>query len=195
MYSRCKKIGRIILVPFALYCSLFFFNCKKQSISPPLTPDEALETFYLADENLKIELVASEPLVQDPVAIAFDEAQKNNVPLPVTKMVDGFYQELESKCERLTQGLQQAADDAGVTFSTRFIGGMFGLFFSEQPANSFDDLTSEGEALYKKFFHEMLNRGVYLAPSAYEAGFISSKHDDDLIDATIKAAQESFKAL
>lgn len=108
---------------------------------------------------------------------------------------DGFYQDLEAKCERLTQGLQQAADDAGVTFSTRFIGGMFGLFFSEQPANSFDDLTSDGEALYKKFFHEMLNRGVYLAPSAYEAGFISSKHDDDLIDATIKAAQESFKTL
>ncbi len=108
---------------------------------------------------------------------------------------EGFYQQLERTAQRLTAGLQAAADAAGMAFSTRVQGGMFGLFFSQKPANNFSDTSDESVETYKRFFHEMLDRGVYLAPSAYEAGFVSSVHSDDLIDETIEAAKEAFKAL
>lgn len=107
----------------------------------------------------------------------------------------GFYAKLEATAQRLTAGLQAAADEAGVAFSTRVQGGMFGLFFSETPANNFTETSDESVERYKKFFHQMLDRGVYLAPSAYEAGFVSSVHSDALIDETIAAAKEAFQVL
>ncbi len=125
----------------------------------------------------------------NPLAMAAGSAMLNEISRP------GFYQQLTDTSEKLTEGLRQAADEAGITFSARYQGGMFGLFFSQQPANSFDDLTDEGVELYKQFFHEMLDRGIYLAPSAFEAGFVSSAHSDDIIDETITAAREAFKAL
>jgi len=72
---------------------------------------------------------------------------------------------------------------------------MFGLFFAEQPVTSFAEVMACDESVFKQFFHLMLARGVYLAPSMYEAGFISSTHDDAVIERTLAAASESFAAL
>jgi glutamate-1-semialdehyde 2,1-aminomutase len=72
---------------------------------------------------------------------------------------------------------------------------MFGLYFTEQVPESFADVTKSDVARFNAFFHKMLDAGVYFAPSAYEAGFVSSAHDDAVIDATIAAAQRAFAAL
>ncbi len=93
MHSQFKKIEEIVSVILVLFSSLFFCNCNRP-ISPPLSPEEALETFQFADENLKIELVASEPLVQDPVTIAFDEGGR----LWVSEML-GFMQDIDGTGE------------------------------------------------------------------------------------------------
>jgi len=89
----CKKLKKITLIAIVLFSSLGLYNCQKP-ISPPLTPKEALASFQLADENLKIELVASEPLVQDPVAITFDEEGR----LWVAEML-GFMQDIDGTGE------------------------------------------------------------------------------------------------
>ncbi len=106
---------------------------------------------------------------------------------------DGFYQQLSTQTQKLVDGLQAVADRAGVPFSTRNQGGMFGIFFTDQAVNRFDDLQHCDEALFKRFFHAMLQAGVYLAPSAYEAGFVSSKHDDAIIDQTMAAAEQALQ--
>jgi glutamate-1-semialdehyde 2,1-aminomutase len=108
----------------------------------------------------------------------------------------GFYAELAEKTERLTCGLLQAADAAGVPVLTTRVGGMFGLFFTD--AKRIVNFAEAGRcdvAAFKAFFHHMLKRGVYLAPSAYEAGFVSSAHTDEHIQATVAAARESFALL
>ena len=74
-------------------------------------------------------------------------------------------------------------------------GGMFGLFFADHPVTSFADVTACDEEIFKRFFHLMLNGGVYLAPSMYEAGFVSSTHIASVIDATLAAAKDAFKVL
>jgi glutamate-1-semialdehyde 2,1-aminomutase len=108
----------------------------------------------------------------------------------------GFYAELAEKTERLTCGLLQAADAAGVPVLTTRVGGMFGLFFTD--AKRIVNFAEAGRcdvAAFRAFFHHMLKRGVYLAPSAYEAGFVSSAHTDEHIQATVAAARESFALL
>jgi len=105
----------------------------------------------------------------------------------------GFYEHLSVQTEKLMTGLQAAADAADVPFSTCHQGGMFGLFFTDQPVHRFEDLARCDEAHFKRFFHAMLNAGVYLAPSAYEAGFVSSTHDDAVIEQTITVAREAIK--
>ena len=104
-----------------------------------------------------------------------------------------FYAQLETQLAKLLAGLQQAADAAGIAFKTQQAGAMFGLYFTEQQdLSSFAAMLKCDADAFKQFFHGMLKRGVYLAPSAFEAGFISSVHSDADIAATIAAAQETF---
>ena len=92
-------------------------------------------------------------------------------------------------------GLNAAARAAGVPFTTNHVCGMFGLFFSERPVRSFADVMACDVERFKRFFHAMLAEGIYLAPSAFEAGFISAAHSTADIDATIAAAARAFAAL
>ena len=103
-----------------------------------------------------------------------------------------FYDELTEKTQRLCSGIQHAASKAGKSVCTDAVGGMFGIYFSEQPPQNFADVTGSDIDMFRSFFHAMLDRGIYLAPSAYEAGFVSAAHDDDDIDATIEAAHLAF---
>jgi len=108
----------------------------------------------------------------------------------------GFYESLSRKTERLTRGLRKAADDTGVAISTEHAGGMFGLVFTDDgPVRSYAQVAVADTDRFKKFFHGMLDAGVYLAPSAFEAGFVSAAHSDDDIDATIAAAAKVFSTL
>jgi glutamate-1-semialdehyde 2,1-aminomutase len=105
----------------------------------------------------------------------------------------GFYENLIAQLEKLLAGLQQEADAAGVPFKTQQAGAMFGLYFTDQEdITSFDSMLKCDVAAFRKFFHGMLKRGVNLAPSAFEAGFISSAHSDEDIAFTIQAAKETF---
>ena len=101
-------------------------------------------------------------------------------------------QDLERRTNVLCEGLERAARDAGVAFWTNRACAMFGLFFTSTPVTSYADAVRCDVAAFKRFFNAMLARGVYLAPSAFEAGFISSAHGDAEIEATIAAARESF---
>ena len=106
----------------------------------------------------------------------------------------GFYEALGDKTRMLTDGLQAEADYAGVPFTTTRVGGMFGLYFSAvEKIVNFEQSGAVDVDMFKCFFHAMLDKGVYLAPSAYEAGFVSSAHSEEHISATINAAREAFK--
>ncbi len=108
----------------------------------------------------------------------------------------GFYQELTDKTTYLLQGLKQAADKVGIAFLTQRVGGMFGLFFTTESAiQTYQQVTACNTSQFNRFFHGMLERGVYLAPSAYEAGFVSSAHTQDDLDSTIATAREVFASL
>jgi glutamate-1-semialdehyde 2,1-aminomutase len=107
----------------------------------------------------------------------------------------GFYEALSARTSRLAAGCAAAAADAGIEFCADALGSMFGLYFAEQLPLRVADVSSSDIERFKRFFHLMLKRGVYLAPSAYEAGFVSMAHDDAVIDATIEAARSSFAAL
>ena len=108
----------------------------------------------------------------------------------------GFFEDLSDRTERLVCGLQQAADAAGVPFLTTRVGGMFGLFFTDaRRVVNFAEAGSCDVDAFRAFFHHMLERGVYLAPSAFEAGFVSAAHSDEHIQATVAAARESFALL
>lgn len=104
----------------------------------------------------------------------------------------GFHAELERKVERLTDGLQTIADEVGAPFSFNRVGAMFGLFFNAEKVASFQQATACDPDWFKPFFHGMLTRGVYLAPSMFEAGFMSAAHTDADIDATLTAAGEAL---
>ncbi|MDR3100463.1 MAG: glutamate-1-semialdehyde 2,1-aminomutase [Paraburkholderia sp.] len=104
----------------------------------------------------------------------------------------GFYEKLTAQTARLAQGLSQAAREAGVPFVADSVGGMFGLYFADKVPGSFAEVTKSDVTRFNRFFHQMLDAGVYFAPSAYEAGFVSSAHDDALIDETIAAARRAF---
>ena len=107
-----------------------------------------------------------------------------------------FYQQLSAKTAQLLSGLQQRADRAGIAFSTNQVGGMFGLFFSaESRISRFAQVMNCDQGRFKRFFHGMLEQGVYLAPSAFEAGFVSAAHGEADIAATLAAADAVFKSL
>jgi glutamate-1-semialdehyde 2,1-aminomutase len=108
----------------------------------------------------------------------------------------GFFQNLTNSTTQLLQGLRQAAEQAGIAFSANQVGGMFGLFFSaESQVDSFAKVMQCNQEKFKRFFHAMLAAGVYLAPSAFEAGFVSAAHTQADIEATIAAATSVFKQL
>ncbi len=108
----------------------------------------------------------------------------------------GFYESLTKKTKQLIDGLAAAADDAGIAMATECEGGMFGLVFTDAPSvRSFDQVAAADVERFKQFFHGMLGEGVYLAPSAFEAGFVSAAHGDDEISATIAAASRVFARL
>jgi glutamate-1-semialdehyde 2,1-aminomutase len=109
---------------------------------------------------------------------------------------ENFYSDLAAKTTRLVEGLKRAAQKANVPFSTNHIPGMFGLFFTaEQSVRYYRQVMSCDVERFKKFFHGMLDQGIYLAPSAFEAGFVSAAHNDEDIDATIAAASKVFATL
>lgn len=107
-----------------------------------------------------------------------------------------IHEQLSAATEYLTEGISAMAVRHGIPFTTSSVGGMFGLFFTEQEqVTSFAQATSCDTVRFGRFFHAMLDRGIYLAPSAFEAGFISAAHTEADIEATIKAADEAFASL
>ena len=108
----------------------------------------------------------------------------------------GFFDELTHKTSHLVNGLREKAEAAGVPVAVNQVGGMFGLFFTDaEVVTNFAESTACNQEQFRKFFHAMLDRGVYLAPSAYEAGFVSSAHDEAILQQTIDIASEVFKTL
>lgn len=105
------------------------------------------------------------------------------------------YQRLESFTGRLLEGLRRRAHAAGVAFTTTQVGSMFGLFFTDREIRGLDDVSACDLGAFNRFFHLMLDRGVYLAPSAYEAGFVSAAHGEAELSQTLAAAAESFALL
>ena len=106
-----------------------------------------------------------------------------------------FYECLAAQTQKLMAGLKQAADAADVPFAVDSVGGMFGFYFADKVPTTFEAVTKTDIEAFKKFFHAMLDEGVYLAPSAYEAGFTSIAHDDAVLAQIITAAETSFQKL
>ena len=125
----------------------------------------------------------------NPVAVAAGMATLKIIQQP------GFYEHLGAQTTKLVQGLTAAAKDAGVPFCADSVGGMFGLYFSASVPTSYAEIMACNKEKFNHFFHAMLDQGVYFAPAAFEAGFVSAQHDDAVIDATIAAARIAFAQL
>ena len=126
----------------------------------------------------------------NPVAMAAGMTTLNAIAQP------GFFEALEQSTRRLLDGLRNVARENGIPFTTTQSGGMFGLFFTEEETISrFDQVMACNVPRFKHFFHGMLDQGIYLAPSAYEAGFVSSAHTNEHIQTTINAASVVMKTL
>jgi glutamate-1-semialdehyde 2,1-aminomutase len=123
----------------------------------------------------------------NPLAVAAGMAT-----LKILRDQSGLYEGLETETKRLYEGLLAAAAKAGVPITGHQAGAMFGIFFSETPVWSFEDAKAANVAGYNRFFHEMLDRGVYFAPSAFEASFTGVGHQGEVVDATLAAAAEAF---
>ena len=109
---------------------------------------------------------------------------------------EGFYESLGDCAARLVQGLREQADTCGISFEAVEATGMFGIFFtSGGPVRCYADVQSCQAENYRRFFHHMLKQGIYLAPSSYEAGFLSSAHTHEDIDRTVEAAGIAFDAM
>jgi len=105
------------------------------------------------------------------------------------------FDELEKASSKIMIHTKHLMDAKGIPFSTSSIGGMFGFFFSENLPNNFEDVIQSDDGMFKKFFYAALNHGIYFAPSKYEAGFISSTHDQSIIDQTKTKIEEAIKEL
>ncbi|HZH43822.1 MAG TPA: glutamate-1-semialdehyde 2,1-aminomutase [Lysobacter sp.] len=125
----------------------------------------------------------------NPVAMAAGLATLELIQAP------GFHADLERRTHALCDGLEAAAREAGIAFCTTRAPGMFGLYFREGPVETFEDAKASDTARFNRFFHAMLERGVYLAPSAFEAGFVSSAHGEAEIAHTVQAARAAFVEL
>jgi glutamate-1-semialdehyde 2,1-aminomutase len=122
----------------------------------------------------------------NPIAVAAGMATLKIVSAP------GFQGNVERTTRELVSGLVNEAKKAGIAFSAQSIGSMFGIYFRAAPPASFAEVMQCDRERFNRFFHEMLTRGVYLAPSAYEAGFVSAAHGDTEIEATLAAARAAF---
>jgi len=108
----------------------------------------------------------------------------------------GFHAHLETTTRQLVDGLREGAAAAGIPLTGNQVGGMFGLFFTDaESVSSFAAVSACDIERFRSFFHAMLDQGVYLAPSAFEAGFVSSAHDAKAIQATLEAAERAFATL
>jgi glutamate-1-semialdehyde 2,1-aminomutase len=126
----------------------------------------------------------------NPVAVACGLATLREIQRP------GFYDTLGAQTRALVDGLTAVARDVapGVAFSGDSVGGMFGIYFLGAPPATYAQVMAADKARFNRFFHAMLDRGVYLAPSAFEAGFVSMAHTPEVIEATLAAAREAFAA-
>ena len=123
----------------------------------------------------------------NPVAVAAGMATLKLIQAP------GFYDKLSSRTRQLVEGISAAAKTYGIDFCAQSVGGMFGLYFSKEIPTSFAEVMQCDKAAFNRFFHAMLEEGVYFAPSAFEAGFVSSAHGDQELDKTLSAADKIFK--
>ncbi|MDO5506557.1 MAG: glutamate-1-semialdehyde 2,1-aminomutase [Pseudoxanthomonas suwonensis] len=150
---------------------------------------------YGGRRDLMQQIAPSGPIYQagtlsgNPVAMAAGLAMLELIDEP------DFHPQLERATNWLCDGLEDAAKAAGVPFSTQRVGGMFGLFFSEGPVDTFAAAVACDTDAYCRFFRAMLDEGIFLAPSAFEAGFLSSAHDDAILGETVDAARRAFAAL
>lgn len=150
---------------------------------------------YGGRRDLMAQIAPSGPIYQagtlsgNPVAMAAGLAMLELIQAP------GFYERLNAATNTLCDGLEAAAREAGVAVTTTRVGGMFGLFFTDQYVDTYAQAVACDVAAFNRFFHAMLERGVYLAPSAFEAGFLSSAHDSDVIAQTLAAAREAFQVV
>ncbi|RJF97782.1 glutamate-1-semialdehyde 2,1-aminomutase [Noviherbaspirillum saxi] len=125
----------------------------------------------------------------NPVAVAAGMSTLKLIQQP------GFYEALSAQTGKLAAGLTETAKANGVAFCADSVGGMFGLYFGTEVPGSFAQIMACDKEKFNTFFHAMLDLGVYLAPSAFEAGFVSSQHSDEVIAATIAAADKAFAAI
>ena len=124
----------------------------------------------------------------NPVAVAAGMTTLKLIQAP------GFYETLGTQTLKLTTGLAAAAKAAGVTFCADAVGGMFGMYFAPEVPVTYETMMACDKARFNRFFHAMLDAGIYLAPSAFEAGFVSAQHDDAVIEVTLAAARGAFAA-
>ncbi|GAB2494833.1 glutamate-1-semialdehyde 2,1-aminomutase [Pseudoxanthomonas sangjuensis] len=147
---------------------------------------------YGGRAELMRQIAPSGPIYQagtlsgNPVAMAAGLAMLKLIQEP------GFHEKLTATTATLCEGLEAAAREAGVAVTTNRVGAMFGLFFTAEKVETYAQATACDIPAFNRFFHAMLERGVFLAPSAYEAGFVSSAHDDAVVAATVEAAREAF---
>ena len=138
-----------------------------------------------------------------PVGAVYQAGTLSGNPVAVTaglmtlKLIQApdFHLKLATQTKKLVDGLVAAAKEAGVVFSAQSVGGMFGLYFSEKCPTSFDEVMQSNKENFNQFFHIMLDAGIYLAPSAFEAGFVSAAHTDEDIAFTVAVAKKAFAAL
>ena len=148
---------------------------------------------YGGSRALMQQIAPSGPVYQagtlsgNPVAMAAGLAMLELVQAP------GFHDELERRTHALCDGLEAAAHAVGVPLTTTRVGGMFGLFFTSERVDTYAQAIACNTNAFNAFFHGMLRRGVYLAPSAFEAGFMSAAHDEAVIETTLRAAREALE--
>ena len=122
----------------------------------------------------------------NPVAVAAGMATLEIIQQP------GFYESLTKQTKKLTDGLSTVAKEVGIDFCANAVGGMFGIYFTQSVPTNYAEMMQCDKNRFNTFFHLMLDRGVYLAPSAFEAGFVSAQHDDAIINETLRCAREAF---
>jgi glutamate-1-semialdehyde 2,1-aminomutase len=122
----------------------------------------------------------------NPVAVAAGLATLKAIQAP------GFYERLSGRTRALTDGLAAAATKASIAFSAQSIGGMFGIYFAAKAPASYAEVMASDKEAFNRFFHRMLDAGVYLAPSAYEAGFVSAAHTAADVEETVRLASTAF---
>ena len=150
---------------------------------------------YGGRRDLLSQIAPSGPIYQagtlsgNPVAMAAGLAMLELIQAP------GFHAGLTAATNALCDGLEAAAREAGVAFTTTRVGALFGMFFTDQQVDTYAQAVACDIGAFNTFFHAMLDRGVFLAPSAFEAGFMSSAHDEAVIADTVAAAREAFKVV